>query len=61
MGNDVTWWKDRDQWMPGPDHEPTRVDSDPAEQDGDEDVREVANDASDEFDVSELPDRGPDH
>jgi hypothetical protein len=64
MGNDVHWWKDRDEWMPpfGNDT-PPRLDSDDQSSELEtpvEDVGKVANDESFGEDP-ELPDRGPDH
>ena len=61
MGNDVTWWKDRDSWMPGSDFDPPpRLDSNEEEQMSHEDIGDVADDSSDDNDLIQLPDRGPD-
>jgi hypothetical protein len=61
MGNDVTWWKDRDEWMPGSDDDPPpRLDSEDEHNVSDEDIGDVAHDNSDDTDDSGLPNRGPD-
>ena len=61
MGNDITWWKDRDKWMPGVGNQPAphRETDDDADLPH-EDIGDVANDDSDELDDVELPDRGAD-
>ena len=62
MGNDVTWWKDRDEWMPDLGNEsPPRLDSEEEQDFSVEDAGDVANDDSDEFDDSNLADRGAGH
>lgn len=58
------WWKDRDNWVPehlikippGHTHETEEERQSPTE-----DIGEVADDDSDEFDDVEPPDRGPDN
>ena len=61
MGNDVTWWKDRDSWMPGVGSDPPpRTDTEEQERVPHEDIGEVADDDSDQLEDSSLPDRGPD-
>lgn len=54
------WWKDRDKWMPVPVPNPPRHhDTDESEPDlPGEDIGDVADDDSDEFDDVEPPDRG---
>ena len=59
VGNDVTWWKDRDEWMPGSDP-PPRLNSEEEQDYPVEDAGDVSNDDSDEFDDSDLPEREPD-
>ena len=59
MADDVTWWKDRDEWMPG-DDPPPRGNSEEEHRIADEDIGDVADDHSDEFDDSQLPERGAD-
>lgn len=62
MGNDVTWWRDRDEWMPGIGHDPPpRAKHDEEEHTSHEDIGDVADDNPEEVDDSNLPDRGPDH
>ena len=58
MGNDVRWWKDRDEWMPGPLDDPTpHHDADEEQQIADADIGDRANDSSADLDDSELPRR----
>jgi hypothetical protein len=61
VGDDVTWWKDRDKWMPGYGDDPVpQHDGEDEERIADEDIGDTADDSSDEFDDSEPPARGPD-
>ena len=58
MANDITWWKDRDEWMPGrgddpPAHSPSDKDPDLPQ----EDAGDVTDDSSGEFDDVDLPER----
>ena len=60
----VKWWKDRDKWIPGePDNNPPRHNDDSEEEQDlpGEDLGDVADDDSDNFDDVELPDRGLDN
>jgi hypothetical protein len=60
MGNDVHWWKDRDEWMPPLSNDtPPRLDSEEEQAEVPiEDAGDVANDDSYDEDP-DLPHRGP--
>lgn len=58
----VTWWKDRDKWLPGPDPDqpPKRFDHEDQPELPLEDAGDVADDNSDEFDDVTPSDRDVD-
>ena len=60
MGNDVRWWKDRDEWMPDlGDAAPPRLDSGEEGVPPVEDAGEIADDDSGDFDDDDFGPRGP--
>lgn len=58
MGNDVTWWKDRDTWMPDLAHDaPPALEPEEGQHGSDEDADDSNSNGADEFHDVEPPDR----
>ena len=58
MGNDITWWKDRDTWMPSGGNEPTLDgEADLQNELPIEDIGDVAHDESEDLDDDRVKDR----
>ena len=61
VSNEITWWKDRDTWLPGGDAPPPHHDGTEQQEMPTEDAGDVADDDSDDLDDLAVPSRGPDH